>query len=242
MQALALRLYAPGFQRIAARSSGRGCSGASLRPCSWRVPSPRASSGRWRRAPSVKPGKTSRTSAQRAQGVGGGSFPRRRAAPDRHAGATTARWTRHISSNQRSWPRWRPRRACRRPAGPLELASRLGDGRPHAAAPQRRTLDYTQRELLSLVAHWAPGVATTTGPPPTRGWGPAHGAPAGPGSRADADIAAAFFRMFDLPPDAAPIVLNVDVPDRVLKASVQAAGASVAALCLAWRKTTATRL
>ena len=40
--------------------------------------------------------------------------------------------------------------------------------------------------------------------------------------------------MFDMPPDAVPIVLNVDVPDRVLTASVQAAGASVAALYLAW--------
>ena len=48
------------------------------------------------------------------------------------------------------------RRACRRPAGPLELPARLGDGRPHAAAPQRRTLGYTLRELLSLVAYWRP--------------------------------------------------------------------------------------
>ena len=34
-------------------------------------------------------------------------------------------------------------------AGP----ARLGHGCPHAAAPQRRTLGYTLRELLSLLAH-----------------------------------------------------------------------------------------
>ena len=40
--------------------------------------------------------------------------------------------------------------------------------------------------------------------------------------------------MFALPPTAVPIVLNVDIPDRALTASFQAAGASVAALYLAW--------
>ena len=52
----------------------------------------------------------------------------------------------------------------------------------------------------------------------------------------DADVAASFCRIFNLPPDAGgklKIVLDVDVPDRVLTASIQAAGASVAARYLA---------
>ena len=49
----------------------------------------------------------------------------------------------------------------------------------------------------------------------------------------DADIAASFCRMFDLPPDSAPVVLTVNVPDRILTASFQTAGACVASLYLA---------
>ena len=67
----------PGFQRIASRSPGRGCSGTSRRPYSCRAPSPRASSGRCRRGPPAPGppaprtrGETSQTSARAARAGG----------------------------------------------------------------------------------------------------------------------------------------------------------------------------
>ena len=49
----------------------------------------------------------------------------------------------------------------------------------------------------------------------------------------DADVAAMFCRMFALPPGTVSVVLDVDVPDQVLTAAFQPAGAAKAAHYLA---------
>ena len=130
-----------------------------------------------------------------------------------HAGALQVRW---------SWPR-----------------------APRARLPPRRspptsdalTLGYTLRELLSLLAHWGHSWPLEWPRwPGFRVCQPADGWLSELRLLTDADVAASFCRIFNLPPDAGgklKIVLDVDGPDRVLTASIQAAGASVAARYLA---------
>ena len=174
---------------------------------------------------------------------GGGALPRPRAAPVRHACAPARGRTSRTSLNRNQRRRRRrpphgPHRACRRRAcpDPLALPQRLGRGPRNLKTPgppPRRSWGYALRELLSMAARWGPGwpagrsrwagflpppdVNLRRARPPAAAYGRGVRGHVLPHGRAAADT----------------VVPLVDVPDRALTVAFQAAGAAMAALCLA---------